>query len=258
MIYKQVLAEHAQLTTQIAAIQKELEKMPEGHLFCTRNATRYKWYHSDGHQQTYIPKRQRSYAQALAQKKYLTLYLDELIQERSAIEYYLRHHPLTSKATELLTDTSPYAELLKDIFIPQSQTLAEWAASSFDSNPKHPEQLIHKTLSGHFVRSKSEALIDTLLYDNKLPFRYETPLQIGDITIYPDFTIRHPQTGEFYYWEHFGMMDNDTYAKNAFAKLQLYHSVGIIPSIQLITTFETSKHPLCAQIIEKEISCHFL
>lgn len=258
MTYEQVLTEHTRLTTQITLLQKELALMPEGHLFCTRNATRYKWYHSDGHTQTYIPKHKRSFAQTLAHKKYLTLLLEELMQERSAIEFYLRHHPSTSKSQNLLSDTSPYADLLKDIIIPETQALAQWATASFASNPKHPEQRIHQTLSGHFVRSKSEALIDTLLYTNKIPFRYEAPLQIGEIILYPDFTIRHPHTGEFYYWEHFGMMDNDTYAKNAFSKLQLYHSAGIIPSIQLITTYETAQHPLCAQIIEKEILCHFL
>lgn len=60
MIYEQILAEHTRLTTQITQIKNELEQMPEGHLFCTRNATRYKWYHSNGHKQTYIPKHKHS------------------------------------------------------------------------------------------------------------------------------------------------------------------------------------------------------
>ena len=62
--------------------------------------------------------------------------------------------------------------------------------------------------------------------------------------IYPDFTIRDPSSGKTYYWEHFGMMDQPSYAARTFSKLQLYTSFQIIPSIQLITTYETQEHPL--------------
>lgn len=72
------------------------------------------------------------------------------------------------------------------------------------------------------------------------------------------FTIRHPKTGEVFYWEHFGLMDNPTYSKNAYSKLQLYTNHGIIPSIQLITTYETKEHPLTAETIEKIVENYFL
>ena len=74
----------------------------------------------------------------------------------------------------------------------------------------------------------------------------------------PDFTIRHPKTGEFYYWEHFGLMDDPAYSKNAYSKLQFYASCNIIPSIQLITTFETKDIPLSSEMIESLIEYYFL
>lgn len=61
-----------------------------------------------------------------------------------------------------------------------------------------------------------------------------------------------------YYWEHFGLMDNPTYAQNAYSKLQIYTSHGIIPSIQLITTYETKANPLSTDIVEKIIAYYFL
>ena len=97
-----------------------------------------------------------------------------------------------------------------------------------------------------------------LLYTHKIPFRYECALQIGEIKLYPDFTIRHPKTGAVYYWEHFGLMDNSVYAQNAYTKLQLYTSHGIIPSIQLITTFETKENPINSDIVLKIIKHYFL
>ena len=101
-------------------------------------------------------------------------------------------------------------------------------------------------------------MIDTLLYLNKIPFRYECALHLGNTTIYPDFTILHPHTGKIYYWEHFGMMDDANYAKNTCFKLQTYTTHGIIPSINLITTYETKEHPLSSDFIEKIIQHYFL
>ena len=97
-----------------------------------------------------------------------------------------------------------------------------------------------------------------VLYRNKIPFRYECLLELGDISIFPDFTIRHPVTGQVYYWEHLGMMDNPTYNKNACSKLQLYMSNGIIPTIQLITTYETKDSPLTIEMVENIVKQYFL
>ena len=136
--------------------------------------------------------------------------------------------------------------------------LSEWMNSTFNQNEKYPEQKIHKTFSGNVVRSKSEALIDMVLSINHIPFRYECELQLGETIIYPDFTIMHPETEQIYYWEHFGMMDNPRYAKNAAEKLQMYIMHGVVPSINIITTFETLDNPLTTKDVEKIIADYFL
>jgi len=130
--------------------------------------------------------------------------------------------------------------------------------ASFDKNPIRPEQLIHKGVSGNFLRSKSEAIIDMFLYYNQLPYRYEAALTLDKSTIYPDFTIRHPKTGAIIYWEHFGLMDDPSYCRKALSKLSLYTSHGIIPSINLITTYETKSNPLSSDMIEKIVKHYFL
>jgi len=259
MIYEQVLSEHRRLQKEISTLEKQLETFPSGKLICTRSSKYFKWIYSDGYTHTYIPKKQRAYAEQLAIKKFLSERLNELKHEKTAIEFYLRHHDTSpSKAEQLLSDTSGFQELLTPYFKPLSEELSSWMFSPFESNPLYPEQLLHKTVSGNQVRSKSEALIDMYLYIHKIPFRYESALFLGELTIYPDFTIRHPQTGEYYYWEHFGMMDDDFYCKNACSKLQLYASHGIIPSIHLITTYETKDNPLTTEVIEKTIMHYFL
>lgn len=189
----------------------------------------------------------------------MTALVEDLCHEREALDRYLRHHRVSpSHAKQLLTDNPAYQDLLAAYFAPESDELSLWKNAPYDSNPKHPEHLTHKTLSGKNVRSKSEAIIDAVLYTNKIPFRYECALNLSDFIVYPDFTIRHPKTGQIYYWEHFGLMDNPAYAKNACSKLQLYISHDIIPSIHLITTYETKDNPLSYDYVMHLVKHHFM
>jgi len=234
-----------------------LSNLPPGKLIVTQYQSRFKWYISNENQQAYLPKSQKSIAEELAKKKYLSYKLDELLQDKKAYTQYLQHFAKSSSKSEQLLASPHYFPLLKSFFLPKSQTHDEWVNSIYSKNINHPENLIHKSLSTNLVRSKSEAMIDTALFQNNIPYRYECLLQLGDLPFYPDFTILHPITEQIYYWEHFGMMDNPIYAKNTFSKLQIYTSNNIIPSINLITTYETKNAPLNIYQIEKIIHYYF-
>lgn len=248
--------ESQRLEKEINSLQAQIKSYPQGNFFCSQNGNHYKWYHSNGSSQTYIPKNNQQLAQKLAEKKYLSLKLEGLLHEKQAIEFYLRHH-LSDRPEKRLENHEEYQRLLSPFFQPKSKELSDWMYSPYEKNLKYPEQRIHKTGSGNIVRSKSEALIDMCLHTRKIPFRYECALFLNETTIYPDFTIRHPHTGDTYYWEHFGKMDNAKYAKNTIMKLQLYTSHGILPGIHLITTYETKNKPLTTETIERLIEEYF-
>ncbi len=259
MIYEHALKEKKKLDQQINLLQRKINQLPKGKIICTHFGKYTKWYQSDGKTQIYIPKKERRLAEQLALKKYLSLQLKNLQQEKLAIEYYLRHHNTHAEESENVLFTTPaYRELLSPHIKPLSQELFEWQNADYMKNNAHPEHLNHETISGSFVRSKSEEMIHMVLYKNKIPFRYECGLRLGDLTYYPDFTIRHPKTGETYYWEHFGKMDDADYSKNVFSKLQHYTSHGIIPTIQLITTYETKDNPFTINNAEKIVNDYFL
>lgn len=74
----------------------------------------------------------------------------------------------------------------------------------------------------------------------------------------PGFYHPRPLQRKTYYWEHFGMMDQPSYAARTFSKFQLYTSFQIIPSIQLITTYETQEHPLNTETAEALVRQYFL
>ena len=258
MLYDKALQEHQRIQTQITAIQQQLKRLPDGKIICSQNGNRVKWYKSDGHTKTYLPKKQRSLAEQLAIKKYLSLVLEDLLHEQRALNFYLSHHSKsTGKSQSLLTKIPGYQELLSPYFQTHDQKISQWLSTPYDTNPKYPEQLVHKTSSGTYVRSKSEAMIALYLHTKNIPFRYECALSLGETIVYPDFTILHPRTYEIIYWEHYGLMDEAYYYQNVFSKLQLFTSHGIVPSINLITTYETKKCPLCSEMIEKIVDYYF-
>lgn len=255
-LYEKVENEKRRLETKISSLRRELCHYPPGKLQCVQEGKFQRWYLNETGKRTYISKKNRRLAEELAAKKYLSSVLKSLEQERKAAEFYLRHHK-TDQSEEYLKPTSPYYKLLKPYFCLQSEEMQKWVDEDYERNEKYPEQLIYRASSGKCVRSKSEMLIDTFLHINKIPFRYECALVLNEITIYPDFTIKHPESGEVFYWEHFGMMDDPNYSKNVWSKIQLYTAHGIIPSINLITTFETREHPLSSEMIEQTIAYYF-
>lgn len=246
------------ILSQIAELEEQLSRFPDGHLVCMKNGKYIKMQHVMNGKTTVIPKKHQDFARILAEKKYLEARLQDLYTEKEALDSYLRHyHHYVSKAASLIKKPA-YRELLYSSIKPAEQKLAEWADEAFESNPSHPEQLRHPCLSGHMVRSKSEVLIDQALFTHQIPFRYECMMKLGEITVYPDFTLRHPKSGDLFIWEHFGKMDYAPYAQNAFQKMQLYNSYGYIPTINLIATFETMEHPLTTKNIEDVIRQYFL
>ncbi len=155
-------------------------------------------------------------------------------------------------------EDSEYKNLLSSYFKPNNIDSNNWASMSYDKNTNHPEALKFKTNSGYMVRSKSELIIANILSMNKVPFRYECSLNLNGLVLYPDFTILHPKTENLLYWEHFGMIDNLSYANNAVSKLHTYISNGIYPGINLITTYETKDNPIDTNMVEEIIKFYFL
>lgn len=247
-----------QCEKKINLCRQKLRKLPPGNLYITKNGHHFKWYSYSADKSEYISKKDRAHAEQLAYRKYLTYLLQESEQEKKAIELYMKCCPSDSPLSLNLLSDPEYQSLLSPFLTPISKELQDWITSPYSKSDFHPENLNIKAISGNYVRSKSEAMIDMFLTTNQIPFRYECPLIFAEKTIYPDFTIRHPKTGDFYYWEHFGLMDDSEYCNSAMSKLKLYTSCGIIPMIRLITTYETQTNPLSPFDVEYLVKRFFL
>lgn len=108
--------------------------------------------------------------------------------------------------------------------------------------PFRPEELVHRTIDGTMVRSKSEALIYNFLTEAGYTFVYELPLKGLNWTFYPDFTI----LSEIDYKteiriEHQGMYDRNDYRDRSESREYDYWSNGLLPARDVYFTFDDNK-----------------
>lgn len=100
------------------------------------------------------------------------------------------------------------------------------------------DRLIHRTIRGELVRSKSEVIIANALHYHQLDYVYEPELILEGRMTRPDFKIEDADTGDIWYWEHCGMMDNPSYKKRWEEKKSFYKKNGIEEGKNLIVTYD--------------------
>ena len=248
-----------EIEKEIAQIEKEMKQLPKGSMICSRDASRYKWFLKEDGKYKYLPKENRTLAEKLAVKRYYENKLTELRKELDAFEYYLKNMEKTEGKAEAMIYHQEWGKLIAPYFKAPKMESQKWMEEEYDHCPKYEENLIFKGTQGKMLRSKSEVIIDMMLYKYKIPFRYEAKLELNSgIDLYPDFTICHPVTGDIIYWEHFGKMDDVSYRNNACNKIRLYCENDIIPFVNLIATYETKEHPLSIVHVENIIKEYFL
>lgn len=75
------------------------------------------------------------------------------------------------------------------------------------------------------------------LYKKGVPYRYEFPHRLAGMgMVYSDFTCLRKWDRKEIIWEHFGMMTDSAYAKNAMKKIELYGRNGYYAGKNIIYT----------------------
>lgn len=239
--------------------EKELEKLkkekelamqnvPEGTLRVCDNANRTQYYHRVDPKDTrgtYISTKNHDLICRLAQKEYDQKILRAIDKELSITKKYLSGYPTVT--AEQIYDTMHKKKqvLIQPIQESDEVFIKKWINYDYQGKGVDLETPEYYTAKKERVRSKSELIIADLLNRESVPYRYECPIYIKGIgQIYPDFTVLNTKKRREYFWEHFGMMDDPSYAEKALKKLSTYEQNGIFPGEQLIVTFETRKNPL--------------
>ena len=262
-ICKAILNERFQLERKKLALSEKLEGAPDGNIFFDKNGNTEKWrcvYDNHKKPSKYISKKNTQIAEQLALKRHLLDIINDIDARIAAIDQFLENFPALHSYPNYLSDNSKdYRKLLKPSFSERSAILKAWSSEKYDKCQDHPEKLIVPTKAGIMVRSKSEAIIANELFDNGIPFRYEQALPVSGMKVYSDFAILHPlNLKDIIIWEHFGLMDVDSYAANAKLKTAAYIEAGYLPSRNLILTYESKSNPLDINYVSLLVGYYFL
>lgn len=245
--------EQKRLHQSVKELREKLAGMPEGNLYIVKNGKYSKWFLSLNGKKIFIPKSERELAKKMAVKKWSQILLRQSEQELEAVNAYLRNSS-SDNADAFLEKHKEFLELVNSQTYVQDR-IQNWINSPYPKNPQSYKGTLYRTLKGELVKSLAEKEIADALFLADIPYRYECGISFdnGKTWFYPDFTIMHPQTGEIYLWEHFGMSELGYYCRKNANKLFVYFENGYVPGLNLICTAETDKYKLTKSMIQRKI-----
>lgn len=255
----------AQLNAALIQLKKLQKKQPPGHLrIAQKGGNRNYFYHytsSDDFTGKYIRKNEQALAKALAQKDYNIKLIKQLENETQSLNEYLAQTKNGTAIPNLYKDLCPARQpLITPATLTDEQYTNLWKTITWQGRSITPDASQYDTAQGEKVRSKSEVIIADALARHGIPYRYEFPVKLHrnqnnrePVYFYPDFCCLNIHTRQEFFWEHFGLMDDEEYATNAAGKLRLYAENNIFPGRNLIITMETKEEPLNTKLIEKTI-----
>ena len=177
----------------------------------------------------------------------LTRQLDKIIILYNQEPYHLLNYSSDANSDIATRFTDLFADVFKDEGPDLRPQIVEVNGKFYE------EKMIHKTVRGELVRSKSEVIIANALHYNGLDYEYEPELKLEDKVKRPDFKIEDYDTGVVWYWEHCGMMTDPQYKKRWEDKKKFYEKNGIVEGKNLIVTYDDEKGGLDSDKIQQII-----
>ena len=243
------------ISAELKEINKTLSSLPEGTAGVVMSCGRLRIKGMLNGKPHFYNQEELPLAKQLIYKKFLQIKKQELLEYRKLIKIQQSlENNWKNKSEQYLMENPIRAELIAEFFTDQSQPLYQWMTRPPSCSAPFQLKRTEPTPAGYKVRSKSEVMIIVELIEEKRFFRYEDPLALNGKIYYPDFTIRNPENGKTYWYEHFGRMNDPVYAKQAFNKLADYAAHELIPSVNLIVTFETADKKLSFPQIRNALS----
>ena len=257
-IYKSKVEElHNDFKKLLMDSEREIQRMPSGNLRCYRHQGRLVFRHAerlDGITALHGINRNPELIAQLARKEYLQKLHDAAEWDAGLLSQLTdRYKSLDpkdifesmSRAARKVPDHSFLAagKVLPDDFFEEKRAARmeehrKWAMEKYEQSTYKPEEKIHLTSSGVYVRSKSEALISEKLFDREVPNRYEQIIRLDGRRYAPDFTFQDA-SGDWFFWEHAGKMNETEYVRRHLKKRSMYERFGIVPWENLIITYDT-------------------
>ena len=244
------------LKQDVNSIKQRIDKYPNDFLKVKRaNKTfNYRIVDRKTGKEKYIRKNMIEKAQVLAQRDYDYSYLKLAEKEIIDIEKLLakNYQPRLQACYSNIHEGRK--TLVNPLDMSDEDYINRWLSVPYSPKGfREDDTTEYYTEKGERVRSKSEIIIGDTLYKLKIPYKYECPLRLDQITIYPDFTILDVRERRVKFLEHFGMMGDPDYVKSMMAKINTYERNDIFLGDRLLCTFESSERSLNNNVLKSKL-----
>ena len=238
----------AEVNLKIQRLNLRISRAPDGYLVHNKEG-RYYWRTKNGKSE-YLGRDKGNIIIALTQKKYDIQALKGALKEQEILTKTLNDLNLIPKIT--FPKNYEYVDGSDEAFIQDWCDRDNWEFQRWAIKDSQ-----NYTLKGEHVRSKSEVIIADRLNSRGIPYHYEAclPLVVEDgmTDVKPDFTILNTRTMETWYWEHFGLTDDEKYRTSMKIKMESYAYNKIFPGKNLIITFEAKDYQLNSNYVNQLI-----
>ena len=240
-------------------IEERIRNAPDGRLKIEKaNKSREYYLVVDG-KKIYLPKTAMEEIRALAQKGYdvrAVRVLRRWDARRKKIRKWMEEETLA----DIYESLSPVRRELVTPLVGSAEEFVEaWLQDEYEGLGFRENEPEFYAKDGTRVRSKSERDAVDEMVDHNVPYKYEKPLELrGYGLVCPDFRVLNRRTGQEFIWEHFGMMDDRSYAQDNIRKLEAYHYNGYFEGINFLCTFETRRTPFGAKDARRVIEQYLL
>lgn len=216
----------------------ELKNLPEGSLSLLNIKGKDYFYKYAAGERTYLGGRKSKEIEDLQARKIISTCLKRIKHNQVLMEKVLEKYQSIDLENVRLSLSRAYQRDSLDVLSANTKKNKNWGDQDYQRSTLHPEALVHRTLKGDFVRSKSEVIIANTLYMKGLEYRSEELTKVGSHIFAPDFKILAPSTNKVKILEHFGMMNNPEYREKALKKMSTYIENGYRPYEDILFTFD--------------------
>jgi len=255
----QIREERNSLERALQKARKELDRAPDELLQYRSSKKGGFFYYSmprGTRKKTYLGKKKLNKAIAIAQRDYDILFTkigNAYLEQLNSLLSFIEKNNIDDAYDGLIAARKTLVcPLLKTAAIKKQ----EFETAEYQGKSISGETVAFKTDRNEVVRSKSEVLIANKLNFRGIPYKYERPVEICGFIVHPDFSVWNASKNKVVYWEHFGMMDDPQYCKNAIQRINQYESAGYKLGSDIIYTFESSQNRLTPAIIEHMIDAY--
>ncbi len=218
--------------------QQRMGNLAKGTLSVTeKKGNRYYCKYVDG-KKFYLGK-EHAEIHELKARKILTETIKRIETNMTFMKQFLEgYQDISLDAVEASLSKAYHSEDGKAFAVVNAPNYKNWGDQQYRRDTKYPETLVHRTLKGDYVRSKSEVIIANCYYLKNIQYRSEEVTQVGKYFFAPDFKILVPGKRKIKIHEHFGLMNNSEYREKALWKMSVYIENGYRPYEDIIFTFD--------------------